>query len=69
MSATVWNVVGAVTSTDITVLSSGSAPKMVLNSSKNMDNTGAGIFSVGENTMPTRKPQISFYFFHWIDIT
>lgn len=35
------------------IVSSGSPPNIVVNSMRNIDNTGAGIFNVGEKTIPT----------------
>lgn len=53
MSSAVICGAAVVTSNDGTTLSSGSPPKIVVKSVRNMDSTGAGMFRVGENTIPT----------------
>lgn len=65
MSVEVIVVAGAVISTVArlpVIVSSGSPPKIVLNSLRNIDKTGAGIFNVGEKTIPT-IPESALAFF------
>lgn len=47
-----------VTSVDAAGACSGPSPKIALNSVKNIENTGAGIFRVGEKTIPTLRTLI-----------
>lgn len=56
---------GAFTEVSMVFITSPSyfASKMLSNSVKNMENTGAGILSVGENTIPTAQvSKARFYF-------